>query len=94
MKVQFERTGGIAGFHDYIEFDTESISKKELTKIYKALEKTKFLRATSEQGTAVDTFHYKISIQKVVEIDGETKTARHLRPLIDLLVSRIPKHRP
>jgi hypothetical protein len=93
MKVRFERTGGIAGVHDSIELDTQALSEKEAEEIYTALEETMFLRATSQQGTVIDLFHYQISIETRVEMDEDTKTATELKPLIDLLMSKIRKDR-
>jgi hypothetical protein len=89
MKIHFERTGGIAGVHDSIDLDTKSMSGKEAEEILDAFKKAKFLRATSEKGSAVDVFNYTISIQHEVTADDDTKTARDLRPLIDLLMSKL-----
>jgi len=89
LKITFNRTGGFIGAHDSVEIDTDSISEKERDEIYSAFETTKFLRKSSERGTGSDLFHYKISTEKVLEVDDNTSTARDLKPLIDLLMSKV-----
>jgi hypothetical protein len=89
MKIHFERTGGIGGVHDSIDLDTYSMSGKEAEEFLDAFEKVKFLRAKSEKGSGADMFNYRISIQHEVTADEDTKTARDLMPLIDLLMSRV-----
>jgi hypothetical protein len=90
MKVIFKRSGGIMGARDSVELDTESMSEKEAGEIYTAFEKTKFLRKSSEKSPVIDNFHYRISIEKVLEVDDLTSTAKEIKPLIDLLMSKVP----
>lgn len=93
MKISFKRTGGIIGAHDSVEIDTDSISDKEKEEIYTAFETTQFLRKESERGTGADLFHYTISIEKFLEVDDGTTASTALKPLIDLLMSKVRPHR-
>ena len=88
LKITFNRTEGIMGAHDSVEIDTDSINEKEKEELYSAFETTQFLRKSSERGVGSDLFHYRISIQKVLEVDDTTKTASDLKPLIDQLMSK------
>jgi hypothetical protein len=81
------------GAHDSVEIDTDSLTEKEKDEIYSAFETTKFLRKSSERGMGSDLFHYTISIEKTLEVDDTTTTASDLKPLIDLLMSKVRPHR-
>lgn len=77
------------GAHDSVEIDTDSISEKEKDEIHSAFETTSFLRKSTERGMGSDLFRYRISIEKVVEVDDNTTTAGDLKSLIDLLMSKV-----
>lgn len=77
------------GAHDSVEIDTDSITEKEKDEIYSAFDTTKFLNKSSERGMGSDLFRYRISIEKVVEVDDNTTTAGDLKPLIDLLMDKV-----
>jgi hypothetical protein len=78
MRILYELSGGIAGMRRTALINTTADLSKE-----------KFLRAKCEKGSGADMFNYSISIQHEVTADEDTKTARDLKPLINLLMSKV-----
>ena len=93
MKIEFSRTGGVAGVHLRGTFDTDELPAEQADRLRRlvsaaaALDQPSVL--TSSTSSGADRFQYRVTITdgdriKTVEM-GESSIPRTLQPLLDYL---------
>ncbi|AIC16635.1 protealysin inhibitor emfourin [Nitrososphaera viennensis] len=93
MKISFERSGGIGGFHIRVVLDTKEMSRLEIRVVTNLIEKASFFALPSESkaSTLADPFNYEITVQNgkqhiVKRYDDTIET--QLRPLVEFLTNK------
>ena len=73
MRIQFERTGGVAGMKLAATIDSDSLPAAEAQQLTELADAANLLNAADDTGGGgADRFQYKL----VVESEGRTKTIR------------------
>ena len=95
MRIQLERTGGVAGIRIRRCIDSAELSRDEAKKLEDMLRKSRFYELAAEMKSAapgIDRFNYRITIEaagatRTVEA-GEAAVPESLRPLLHWIESR------
>jgi hypothetical protein len=100
LRIFFQRSGGFAGLHSTIEFDTQSLPPKEQQEIQEYIDNSRFFDLSASSSInprkgAADYYRYKISIEKQdrkhsIEIN-EFDIPPQLESLIDYLTKKVEK---
>jgi hypothetical protein len=94
MRIEFERTGGVAGMRVSATIDTDSLSEDQTKKLVELVEASDFFNvAVPSQRSAggTDRFQYTISIsaegrERTIGV-GEASSPESLRPLLQQLTT-------
>lgn len=74
MRIEFERSGGLAGMRLTLSVDTDTLPESEADEIAKLVKEADFFALPEEAGTppGADAFNYKVTI----ESEGRSHTVR------------------
>lgn len=100
MRIDFERSGGVAGTRLAVAIDSRSLKPQEITTLERLLQRSDFFRAPSALGrkeTSADRFHYVVTIadsaRKHTITRVESELSPSMRELIDWL-TEVSRRRP
>ncbi len=90
MKIEYERTGGVAGMRMAATIDSDRLSPEEARQLEQNLAAARFFdlpaAPAAPGGTGADRFHYRISVESAGRkhtIDfGEAAMPESLQPLV------------
>lgn len=93
MKVQFARTGGVAGIRLTVTLDTETLPHAEADRLRRLVAAARLFDQPASRrlpGPGADRFQYQVTVEegdriKKVELD-ESSVPETFRPLLDYLV--------
>src|SRR5712692_10147380 len=92
MRIDFERSGGIAGTRLAAAIDTRSLKAQEIEALEELLRRSDFFQAPPNLGRddpSADRFHYVVTIadpaRKHTVSRGESELSPSMRALIDWL---------
>ena len=95
MKIDFGRTGGLAGLRLSVAFDTNSLTSEQAAEIEKLVVSSRFYElppGTKQEASTPDRFEYRVRISSPARgahaiVVGETTVPDGLRPLLDYLTA-------
>jgi hypothetical protein len=95
MRIQLERTGGVAGIKIRRSIDSAELPLEEAKKLEGMLRKSRFFKLPAEMSSTTsgtDRFHYRLTIEtgeetRTVEA-AEAEVPESLRPLLHWIESR------
>lgn len=98
MKVEFARTGGVAGIRLAATLDTERLPAEETDRLRRLIAAARFFDLPSSQQSptrVADRFQYRVTVEdgdrvKKVEMD-EPSVPETFRPLLDYLTDSARK---
>jgi hypothetical protein len=98
MKINFERSGGLAGINDSIVLDTLSMPPNEAKHVEQLIDSSNFFnlpsRSPQPKAGSADYFHYKITVQAEDQREHKIQTnditiPQELEPLINFLQQKV-----
>ena len=98
MKIQFARTGGVAGIRLTATLDSESLPPEEADRLRRLIAAASFFEQPPSRHSRIggaDRFQYEVTVEegdriKKVELD-ESSVPETLQPLLDYLVDSARK---
>ena len=93
MRIEFERSGGLAGMRIAVSIDTDTLAESEAEELTELVDDSNFFELPEETGTSAgaDVFTYKLTVESEGRQHTVTTSDTEAPPALSALLERLER---